>query len=103
MAGTPRRLQLGIRARLFLLSLALLAIALTGATVYVSRTLGRDLESRARDALRADVEVVAVAVRGAEAFESARANALLHAAAHSSHDLDAALDALAAELRATQG
>jgi len=34
---------------------------------------------------------------------AARANALLHAAAHSSHDLDAALDALAAELRATQG
>ena len=34
---------------------------------------------------------------------AARANALLHAAAQSTYDLDAALDALAAELRATQG
>jgi two-component system phosphate regulon sensor histidine kinase PhoR len=81
---TRGRRQLGIRARLLLLSVAMIAVGILGAQWYVSQALARDLEARTHDELAARADLAAEAVRGARAFAPLAAGELVRTLARAS-------------------
>ncbi len=67
----------GLRLRLFVVSIALVLVGLAGARWYLSSALGDALERRARDELAARASMSATALAAAGAFDTARADGLL--------------------------
>lgn len=77
-------LHLGIRGRLFVLSIAVILVGILGAQWYASRALERDVETRTRAEITAQVALVAEAIRSTTAFEPERAQSLVRALSHAS-------------------
>src|SRR4051794_19154923 len=76
--SAPRGLApFGVRARFFLLSIALIVVGLVGAQWYSSRALQAALDARMRDDLAARAELAAAAVEHARAFAAPDASELV--------------------------
>ncbi len=67
----------GLRVRLFIVSLALVLIGLAGTQWYLSAALGRALEGRSRDELAVRAAMTAAAVSSGGVYDTAHADALL--------------------------
>lgn len=77
--------RFGIRLRLFLVSVVVIAFGLAAAQWYASRGLDRDFALRTRNDLSLRAATVAVALREADALDSARCEAPVRALAASAH------------------
>ena len=81
MSGAPSRSRWpaagGLRLRLFVVSIMLVAIGLAGTQWYLSSALGRALEGNAREELSTCASMTVAALSASSAFDTARADALL--------------------------
>lgn len=77
--------DLGLRVRLFVVSIALVLTALLGAQWYLSGALGRALERRSRDELAVRASMTAASISSGGFYDTSRADALLRELARRSN------------------
>jgi two-component system phosphate regulon sensor histidine kinase PhoR len=85
-ARTHRRFTLGLRARLLLISILLVAVGLALAQWFISSALDRNLRARAQEQRLTESSLIAAAVRAVGTWDTATADPLVRALAGRVHD-----------------
>ncbi|MDB4932282.1 MAG: multi-sensor signal transduction histidine kinase, partial [Myxococcaceae bacterium] len=85
-ARTPRRFSFGLRARLLLISILLVAVGLALAQWFISSALDRNLRARAQEQRLTESALIAATVRALGTWDTAAADPLVRALADRVHD-----------------